>query len=96
LFESGKIDLNQIACMNWSNEERQQLAQLLGYSLSGYGELSYVDDIAYEMAEKTYNNKDEFEKDIRIKYLEERLESIKNEMKSIVTKLYEIHPDDLR
>jgi hypothetical protein len=28
----------------------QQLAQLIGYSLSGYGELSYVDDAAYDAA----------------------------------------------
>jgi hypothetical protein len=51
LFESGLLNLNQIALMDFSQEDRQQVAQLLGYSLSGYGGLSYVDDEAYEAAE---------------------------------------------
>ena len=36
------MDLNAIACMGFSDEDRQQFAQLIGYSLSGYSELSYV------------------------------------------------------
>ena len=36
--------LNELACMPFSNEDRQQFAQLLGYSLSGYSELPYVGD----------------------------------------------------
>jgi hypothetical protein len=36
----------------FSNEDRQQFAQLIGYSLGGYSELSYVDDDAYKAAEK--------------------------------------------
>lgn len=32
-------------------DDWQQLAQLIGYSLSGYGELSYVSDDAYGAAE---------------------------------------------
>lgn len=42
LFESGKLDLNAIACMDFPKEDRIQLAQLLGYSVSGFGDLSYV------------------------------------------------------
>lgn len=33
-----------------SNEDRSQLAQLIGYSLTGYGELSYVSHECYETA----------------------------------------------
>lgn len=36
--------LNQIACMNFSKEDHMQLAQLIGYSVSGYKELDYVND----------------------------------------------------
>ena len=36
--------LNEIAEREYSDEDRQQFAQLIGYSLSGYGELGYVDD----------------------------------------------------
>jgi hypothetical protein len=36
--------MNKLAMMPWSNEDRCQFAQLIGYSLGGYGELHYVSD----------------------------------------------------
>ena len=51
LFESGKLDLNQIAIMPFSDEDRIQLAQLLGYSVDGFGDLSYVDRKTIERAD---------------------------------------------
>ena len=39
-----KLDLNDIACMDFSQDDRCQFAQLIGYSLCGYHELSYVSD----------------------------------------------------
>lgn len=42
LFRTGKIDLNELAGIPFPPEDRMQLAQLLGYSVSGYGDLSYV------------------------------------------------------
>lgn len=44
--------LNELACMNFSREDRQQLAQLIGYSLRGYSELSYVTPAAWAAAER--------------------------------------------
>lgn len=35
--------LNELAMMNFSDEDRIQLAQLIGYSASGFQELHYVD-----------------------------------------------------
>ena len=58
LLDCGFTDLNRIAMMNFSNEDRQQFAQLIGYSLNGYSELSYVTDAAYDRAEKTVKEKD--------------------------------------
>lgn len=52
LFESGALSLNRVAEMEFSQEDRQQLAQLLGYSVSGYGELGYVTNKAYKKAFK--------------------------------------------
>jgi hypothetical protein len=37
-----KFDLNAIAVGNFSREDAMQLAQLLGYSVSGYGDLPYA------------------------------------------------------
>lgn len=37
-------DLNHIARLDFTQDDRCQFAQLIGYSLSGYHELSYVSD----------------------------------------------------
>lgn len=44
LLGAGGIDLNQLAMLpNIPNEDHMQLAQLIGYSVSGFGDLSYAD-----------------------------------------------------
>ena len=48
LLDAGPFDMNQLACMPFEDEDREQFAQLIGYSLSGLGELSYVSDETYE------------------------------------------------
>lgn len=49
-----KSDMNEIAIFVQENniEEKywRQIAQLVGYSISGYGTLSYVDDESYDSA----------------------------------------------
>jgi hypothetical protein len=55
LYEHGVktgLSLNELHCMEFTDEDRMQFAQLIGYSLNGYGELSYVTDDAYEAAEQ--------------------------------------------
>jgi hypothetical protein len=49
---SAGVDLNTLAGMPFSNEDREQFAQLIGYSLGGFGELSYVSEETYTRAEK--------------------------------------------
>jgi hypothetical protein len=51
LLDAGPYDMNKLALMPFSDEDREQFAQLIGYSLSGFGELSYVSDETYERAE---------------------------------------------
>lgn len=48
LLETSTLDLNDIARMEFTHQERMQLAQLIGCSVSGFGTLSYVDDETYE------------------------------------------------
>ncbi len=44
LLDAGPFDLNQIAMLpGISQDESVQFAQLIGYSVSGFGELSYVE-----------------------------------------------------
>lgn len=51
------IDMNELAFMPFSKEEEMQFAQLIGYSLNGYGELSYVSDESYLLAAGEARNK---------------------------------------
>ena len=44
LCGEGKLDLNQMAIKQFPIEDQQQIAQLLGYSVCGYCDLSYATD----------------------------------------------------
>jgi hypothetical protein len=93
LLEVAPIDLNDIACMDFTSNEREQFAQLIGYSVSGFGELSYTSNESYETAIKMMLGKSEQE--ARIEYLREALNTVRNMVKDITARLFKIHPDDL-
>jgi hypothetical protein len=38
-------DMNKLACMDFTDDDRRQFLQLIGFSLSGYSEFDYVDDV---------------------------------------------------
>lgn len=50
LLDAGPFDSNQLSMMPFSDEDREQFAQLLGYSITGFGELPYVSEDSYERA----------------------------------------------
>lgn len=52
LLDAGQVDMNRIALLPFSDEDRRQFAQLIGYSVSGYNDLSYVD---YELAQMLHD-----------------------------------------
>lgn len=76
LLDNGPFDMNTLAVLDFSAEDREQFAQLIGYSLTGFGELSYVSDetygVAVRMAEEEQN-----EDKARIAYLEEELRQLR-------------------
>jgi len=90
-------DMNQIARLEFTGDDRRQFAQLIGYSLHGYGELlSYVGDEDYSAAAHMAAGMDE--KDARIAALEQRLGELREAAGSIqrsIAAFLEIHPDDL-
>jgi hypothetical protein len=47
LLNAGPFDMNQLAYMPFSLEDRRQFAQLIGYSVDGYLDLSYSKPIDY-------------------------------------------------
>lgn len=94
LLDNGGIDLNQLARIEFSQEDREQFAQLIGYSLKGYGELSYVSDESYDAAERMFETGCD-EQEARANALRERLEGAQAAMRDGVASLYGIHPNDL-
>src|ERR1035441_4001336 len=42
ILDFGTLDLNAIALLPFTVEDRVQFAQLIGYSVSGFGDLPYV------------------------------------------------------
>ena len=92
-------DMNRLACMDFTDDDRQQFAQLIGYSLSGYGELqSYVDDRAYATAAEMAEHPELTEDKARIAALEEEVAELReaaNALRGPVAVLLGMHPDDL-
>lgn len=56
LLDEGPFDLNVLALIEFSQEDREQFAQLIGYSLGGFGDLSYASDETYDRAEQLLTN----------------------------------------
>ena len=52
LIDHGSIKLQDIAHLEFSQEDREQFAQLIGTSLSLVGDLPYVSDETYAIAEE--------------------------------------------
>lgn len=94
LLDNGGIDLNKIQCLNFSKEDRQQFAQLIGYSLGGYATLSYTDNASCEAAEKMFNAGLSEDK-AKIAYLEGELKALRQALKIPIARLFEKHPNDL-
>jgi len=94
ILEEGGIDLNQIALWDVSQDDRIQFAQLIGYSLSGFGTLSYVDDETYCAAE-LMQNKNKDENVARLEVLHRKMNEIRAGLKAATVAAFEIHPSDL-
>ena len=94
LLENGGIDLNHLATVEFPQEDREQFAQLIGYSLSGFSELSYVRDETYNAAEqKAATGKSDAE--AKAYALQSTLDEIRKGLRAAATSAFRIHPDDL-
>jgi len=94
LLDNGGIDMNDLAVRGFSDEDRQQFAQLIGYSLGGYSDLGYVDKDAVGVAEKMEATGLPEDK-ARIMYLGGELAAVREGLREPIARLYNIHPDDL-
>lgn len=86
-------DMNHLATMDFSREDWQQLAQLYGYSLGGFSELSYVDADTYGAVVEISKGKDE--RDARIAHLQKELNAVRKALRNPMARLFGVHPNDL-
>ena len=62
LLEAGLWDMNKLELMNFTLEDREQFAQLIGYSLTGFLELPYVSSATTARVD---HQREEFKADLR-------------------------------
>lgn len=94
LLDHGGLDMNHLAMRNFPKEDREQFAQLIGYSLSGYGELSYVSDESYETAVAISANPTLNDLEAQVVALRNKLNRVRQGMAEGAAELYGMHPDD--
>jgi hypothetical protein len=93
LLDHGGLTLNDLAVRDFSREDREQFAQLIGYSWSGACDLPYMSD---EVLDAARSMKDGMSEDAaRAATLREQISTAKRSMRDGVAALYGIHPDDL-
>lgn len=93
LLDKGGIDLNQIACLDFSREDREQFAQLIGYSHSSAHDLGYMSSEVLAAAEA--GGADVTDAD-RAEYLRKQLHALREALLEPMATLFGKHPDDLK
>lgn len=88
LLENGGITMNNLAVMSFPREDREQFAQLIGYSHSGAGDLSYMSSEVLDAAKEMEANESVSELEARNKILREYIEDIKGEFRQGFERLY--------
>ena len=53
LLDAGPYNMNTLSLTPFSDEDREQFAQLIGYAVCGFGELGYASDAAVAAADET-------------------------------------------
>ncbi len=94
ILDHGGINMNDIARLDFDQSDREQFAQLIGYSLGGFSELSYVRDTTYETAVRIVEQ-GKTEEQAKIEVLEEKLAKVRELLRQLVPEVFRIHPDDL-
>ncbi len=89
------LGLNELAGIKFPREDWVQFAQLIGYSLGGFNDLSYVTPFDSDRAEAAAKA-DKDPRDELIHTLETQLKDLRDSLRDGIARLYNKHPDDLR
>ena len=95
LLDEGGIDMNRLAVQDFTDDDRQQFAQLIGYSLGGYSELGYTSNAVFEAANRIAEH-GETPEQATIAHLTGELDRLRNGLRPVVSDLFGIHVDDLK
>ena len=94
LLDNGKITMNDLALVECSRDDRQQFAQLIGYSLGGYSDLSYHSESVYVAAQAAHTTSVDVNQ-ARVDALEAELKALKGGLRGPIARLYQIAEEDL-
>lgn len=94
LLKNGGIDLNAIARMDFDQRDREQFAQLIGYSVSGFGDLSYARPDIVAAADRMVETSETADQ-ARIATLQAELDAIRSALREPMARLFAVHPDNL-
>lgn len=94
LLKHGGIDLNAIARLPFDNRDREQFAQLIGYSVSGFGELGYARPDIVAAADRMAETGERADA-ARIAVLQQEIDALRDALREPMARLFAVHPDDL-
>lgn len=94
LLDHGGFDMNAIARLPFDLRDREQFAQLIGYSVSGFGDLSYVRPDTVAAADRMVETGETAEQ-ARIATLHGELDAVRDALREPMARLFGVHPDDL-
>lgn len=95
LLDNGGLDMNKLAMVDFPNEDREQFAQLIGYSHSGSGDLGYMSDETYLAAAKMHEM-GVSDTQARLTVLTDLVMKLRAELREPMAELFGVHPDDLK
>jgi hypothetical protein len=103
VYEISKVHgfgLHEIAMRNFTKDDRKQFAQLLGYSVSGYGDLPYVDKVSVECADQQValllsGAPVVSEQEMELQVLRDENRRLKAAIRKAAVEAFSIHPSDL-
>lgn len=93
LLDNGRIDLNRLAVLPFSADDREQFAQLIGYSVSGFGDLSYVRGDTLDVIDAMQQDGVD-ERDAHIRVLERKLAVVRRTLRKLVPQLFDLAQED--
>jgi len=94
LLDEGGIDLNRIACWDVPRADREQFAQLIGYSLCGFAGLGYATEQTCAAAD-AMANAGMSEIEARLAEANRLIDALRTALREPMADLYDKHPDDL-